>query len=99
MANNTTAAKSKGRILVEWLTTTDHKKIGYLYLITSVIYFVIAGVMALVIRAQLAAPGLEIVASKEQYNQLVSKLQTSLVAKVQSKDHEIMLQRKNVEAL
>ena len=70
MANNTTAAKSKGRILVEWLTTTDHKKIGYLYLITSVIYFVIAGVMALVIRAQLAAPGLEIVASKEQYNQL-----------------------------
>ena len=70
MANNTTAAKSKGRILVDWLTTTDHKKIGYLYLITSVIYFVIAGVMALVIRAQLAAPGLEIVASKEQYNQL-----------------------------
>ncbi len=70
MANNTTAAKSKGRILVDWLTTTDHKKIGYLYLITSMAYFVIAGVMALVIRAQLAAPGLEIVASKEQYNQL-----------------------------
>ncbi|MEN9957215.1 MAG: hypothetical protein RIR46_823 [Actinomycetota bacterium] len=70
MANNTTTAKSKGRILVDWLTTTDHKKIGYLYLITSIAYFVIAGVMALVIRAQLAAPGLEIVASKEQYNQL-----------------------------
>ncbi len=70
MANTTTASRSKGRILVDWLTTTDHKKIGYLYLITSVIYFVIAGVMALVIRAQLAAPGLEIVASKEQYNQL-----------------------------
>jgi cytochrome c oxidase subunit I len=52
------------------LTTTDHKKIGYLYLITSFIYFLIGGVMALVIRAQLFAPGLEIVATKEQYNQL-----------------------------
>ena len=62
--------KSKGRILVDWLTTTDHKKIGYLYLITSIVYFFIAGIMALLIRAQLAAPGLEIVGSKEQYNQL-----------------------------
>jgi cytochrome c oxidase subunit 1 len=62
--------KSKGRIVVDWLTTTDHKKIGYLYLITSFIYFLIGGVMALVIRAQLAAPGLDIVQTKEQYNQL-----------------------------
>jgi cytochrome c oxidase subunit 1 len=65
-----TTKKSKGRILVDWVTTTDHKKIGYLYLITSFIYFLIGGVMALVIRAQLAAPGLEVVATKEQYNQL-----------------------------
>jgi cytochrome c oxidase subunit 1 len=64
------APKAKGRLVVDWLTTTDHKKIGYLYLITSVIYFFIAGIMALVIRAQLAAPGLNIVGSKEQYNQL-----------------------------
>ncbi|MBP6042942.1 MAG: cytochrome c oxidase subunit I [Rhodoluna sp.] len=62
--------KTKGRILVDWLTTTDHKKIGYLYLITSFIYFLIGGVMALVIRAQLAAPGLTVVQTKEQYNQL-----------------------------
>ena len=62
--------QSKGRILVDWLTTTDHKKIGYLYLITSFIYFLIGGVMALVIRAQLAAPGLTVVQTKEQYNQL-----------------------------
>ena len=62
--------KSKGRILVDWITTTDHKKIGYLYLITSIAYFVIGGIMALVIRAQLTNPGLEIVATKEQYNQL-----------------------------
>ena len=62
--------KSKGRILVDWLTTTDHKKIGYLYLITSVIYFVIGGIMALVIRAQLTFPGISVVATHEQYNQL-----------------------------
>ena len=62
--------KTKGQIVVDWLTTTDHKKIGYLYLITSFIYFIIGGVMALVIRAQLAAPGLDIVQTREQYNQL-----------------------------
>jgi len=60
----------KGNVFVDWLTTTDHKKIGYLYLITSFLYFLIGGVMALVIRAQLFAPGLEVVATKEQYNQL-----------------------------
>ncbi len=60
----------KGNLFVEWITTTDHKKVGYLYLITSFIYFLLGGVMALVIRAQLFAPGLEIVATKEQYNQL-----------------------------
>ena len=60
----------KGNLFVDWITTTDHKKVGYLYLITSFIYFLLGGVMALVIRAQLFAPGLEIVATKEQYNQL-----------------------------
>jgi cytochrome c oxidase subunit 1 len=60
----------KGNILVSWITTTDHKKIGYLYLITSFLYFLLGGVMALVIRAQLFEPGLQIVATKEQYNQL-----------------------------
>jgi len=56
--------------LVSWITTTDHKKIGYLYLITSFLYFLLGGVMALVIRAQLFEPGLQLVATKEQYNQL-----------------------------
>jgi len=56
--------------LVSWITTTDHKKIGYLYLITSFLYFLLGGVMALVIRAQLFEPGLQLVATKDQYNQL-----------------------------
>jgi len=60
----------RGNILVSWVTSTDHKKIGYLYLITSFLYFLLGGVMALVIRAQLFAPGLSVVATGEQYNQL-----------------------------
>src|SRR5690554_3792369 len=64
------SASRKGNVLVEWITSTDHKKIGYMYLISSFIYFCLGGVMALIIRAQLFAPGLELLETKEQYNQL-----------------------------
>jgi len=60
----------KGNVIVSWLTSTDHKVIGYMYLASSVVWFLIGGLMALMIRAQLFAPGLEVVATKEQYNQL-----------------------------
>ncbi|RRD36277.1 cytochrome c oxidase subunit I [Leucobacter sp. OH2974_COT-288] len=60
----------KGNVIVSWLTSTDHKTIGYMYLISSFVWFLIGGLMALIIRAQLFAPGLEIVATKEQFNQL-----------------------------
>jgi cytochrome c oxidase subunit 1 len=55
--------------LVGWLTTTDHKRIGALYLITSFSFFLLAGVLALVVRAELARPGLQLV-NEEVYNQL-----------------------------
>ncbi|MGW7681497.1 aa3-type cytochrome oxidase subunit I [Kribbella sp. NPDC054772] len=58
-----------GRLLGRVLTTTDHKLIGHLYLITSFAFFLIGGVMALVIRAELAKPGLQFV-DEEVYNQL-----------------------------
>ncbi|PZE69026.1 cytochrome c oxidase subunit I [Curtobacterium sp. MCBD17_021] len=57
-------------MIVRWATSTDHKTIGYMYLITSFLYFLLAGIMALVIRAQLFEPGLQVLATKEQYNQL-----------------------------
>jgi len=69
-ATSTARTARTGNVLVKWITSTDHKVIGYMYLISSFVYFCIGGVMALVIRAQLFAPGLEIVATKEQYNQL-----------------------------
>ena len=63
------AKRTPGRLVVSWMTSTDHKVIGYLYLITSFIFFLIAGVMALAIRAELALPGLQVM-TNEQYNQL-----------------------------
>jgi heme/copper-type cytochrome/quinol oxidase subunit 1 len=51
------------------LSTTDHKKIGNLYLVTSLAFFMIGGAMAMFIRAELARPGLQVL-SYEQYNQM-----------------------------
>jgi cytochrome c oxidase subunit I len=59
-----------GRTVVKWVTTTDHKVIGNLYFITSFMFFLVAGLMALLIRAELFEPGLQIVQDPEQYNQL-----------------------------
>jgi len=60
--------RRKGSIVVSWITSTDHKTIGSLYLITSLVFFMIAGLLALVIRAELARPGTQLL-SNEQYNQ------------------------------
>ncbi len=62
--------RRRGGTLVRWVTSTDHKTIGYMYLITSFFFFMIAGVMALIMRAELFEPGRQIVQSAEQYNQL-----------------------------
>ena len=61
------AYRSRGT-LYEWLTTTDHKKIGIMYLINSMVFFIAGGILALVVRAELAFPGMQIV-SEEFYNQ------------------------------
>ncbi|MEU3342061.1 cytochrome ubiquinol oxidase subunit I, partial [Streptomyces sp. NPDC002144] len=50
----------RGMRHLRWLTTTDHKTIGTLYLVTSFAFFLIGGVMALLMRAELARPGLQI---------------------------------------
>ncbi|GAA1740878.1 cytochrome c oxidase subunit I [Nonomuraea bangladeshensis] len=58
-----------GTVIASWLSTTDHKVIGYLYLITSFAFFLVAGVMAMVMRAELAQPGMQLV-NQQFYNQL-----------------------------
>ncbi len=58
-----------GQRIVKIMTTTDHKTIGRLYLTTSFSFFLLAGAMALLMRAELARPNLQIL-TLEQYNQL-----------------------------
>jgi len=55
-------------MIVRWMTTTDHKVIGNLYLVTSFAFFLFAGVLAMFMRAELARPGTQIM-TNEQYNQ------------------------------
>src|SRR6266540_2871482 len=55
--------------LLAWLTTTDHKKIGILYFWNSFAVFAIAGVFALLMRAELAQPGTQFL-SVHAYNQV-----------------------------
>src|SRR4051794_12316324 len=58
-----------GAAVVRWITSTDHKVIGQLYLITSFIFFLVGGLMAMLMRAELARPGNQFFTG-EQYNQL-----------------------------
>ena len=45
----------RGR-LTSWLTTVDHKRIGILYIWTALVFFAVGGILALLIRTQLATP-------------------------------------------
>jgi cytochrome c oxidase subunit 1 len=64
-----TAPSPKGKNFVKWVTSTDHKTIGYLYLMTTFAWFLIGGLLALFLRAELARPGMQFL-SNEQYNQI-----------------------------
>jgi cytochrome c oxidase subunit 1 len=55
--------------VLTWLTTTDHKRIGLLYLTAAFGFFLLGGLLALVIRSELAVPGLQLV-DEVGYNQL-----------------------------
>jgi cytochrome c oxidase subunit I len=54
--------------LLAWLLTTDHKKIGIMYLIFTISFLFVGGILALVVRAQLAWSGMDLV-GQDQYNQ------------------------------
>ena len=60
---------AQGSRLLRLLSTTDHKVIGNMYLVTAFAFFLFAGLLAMLMRAELARPGTQIV-SHEQYNQL-----------------------------
>jgi cytochrome c oxidase subunit 1 len=62
-------APARGTLFLRMLRTTDHKLIGRMYMVTSFGFFVIGGILALLMRAELARPGMQFL-SNEQYNQL-----------------------------
>jgi cytochrome c oxidase subunit 1 len=59
----------RGSAIARLLRTTDAKQIGLMYLVTSFVFFLIGGAMALVMRAELAQPGMDFL-SPEQFNQM-----------------------------
>ncbi len=67
-----------GRRLLGWLTTTDHKRIGILYLISSLSFFVVAGIFALLMRTELARPGTQIL-SPRAYDQVFTEHGTLMI--------------------
>src|SRR5262249_6054303 len=61
-----------------WLTTVDHKKIGIMYLVTTLAFFLIGGLMALIIRLQLASDDGKVV-SAENYDRLFTMHGTTMI--------------------
>ncbi len=69
--------RARSRIY-EWLTTTDHKKIGIMYVTTSFLFFLLGGIFALLIRSELAFPGVQFL-DPETYNQLFTIHGTTMI--------------------
>ena len=61
-----------------WITTTDHKRIGILYGASAILFFIVGGVEALLIRLQLAVPNGEVI-SADAYNQMFTMHATTMV--------------------
>lgn len=66
------------RGLLGWITTVDHKRIGILYGVSAIIFFLIGGIEALIIRAQLAAPNLSVV-DADTFNALFTMHGTTMI--------------------
>ena len=64
--------------VTSWLTTTDHKRIGILYVVTSVAFMLVAGLLSLLMRIQLSAPSQDFITGND-YNQLFTIHGTAMV--------------------
>jgi cytochrome c oxidase subunit I len=64
--------------LVSWLTTVDHKRIGILYGITALFFFLVGGLEALAIRVQLAVPNNTFI-SHQLYNEMFTMHATTMI--------------------
>ena len=64
--------------LFGWVATVDHKRIGILYLVTSLFFFAVGGLEALLIRLQLARPNGHVL-SPDAYNQVFTMHGTTMI--------------------
>ena len=72
------ATRAYRSTLYDWVTSTDHKKIGIMYLINSFIFFFLGGLLAMGVRVELAQPGLQIV-TDGTYNELFTMHATFMI--------------------
>jgi cytochrome c oxidase subunit 1 len=68
----------KSRQWLDWVLTTDHKKIGIMYLVLTFVFFILGGVEALLMRSQLAVPNNTLI-SGEHYNELLTMHGTTMI--------------------
>ncbi|HYX75589.1 MAG TPA: cytochrome c oxidase subunit I, partial [Gaiellaceae bacterium] len=68
---------SRGRYS-SWLATVDHKRIGILYILTSLVFFVAGGIIALLMRSQLARPN-EHIFTRNKYDELFTMHGTTMI--------------------
>src|SRR5918999_1543783 len=80
-----TPTRQLGTISWKWIVTTDHKVIGNLYFITSFLFFLFGGVLAMGIRAELAFPGMDYL-SYEAYNQFFTMHGAIMLLQIGSPD-------------
>ncbi|MCP3695112.1 MAG: hypothetical protein GY917_23125, partial [Planctomycetaceae bacterium] len=64
--------------IADWLTSTDHKKIGTLYFVAGLFFLGVGGIMAMMIRIQLAVPGNDFL-TQDQYNQFFTLHGTTMI--------------------
>src|ERR1700737_1988112 len=63
---------------IDWVTTTDHKKIGIMYLVTTFVFFMLGGIEALLMRVQLGVPNNTLL-SGQTYNELLTMHGTTMI--------------------
>ncbi|HUY71397.1 MAG TPA: cytochrome c oxidase subunit I [Gaiellaceae bacterium] len=64
--------------VASWLVTVDHKRIGIMYIATSLVFFALGGILALLMRAQLATPN-ESFLTKNSYDQVMTMHGTTMI--------------------
>src|ERR1039458_3021534 len=72
------AQPRQSKLWLDWVLTTDHKKIGIMYMVLTFVFFVLGGVEALLMRLQLSVPNNTLLTS-EHYNQLLTMHGTTMI--------------------